>query len=259
MHCASQAERAFSCGIAGCLLTCALSLELRAAEPASTILAIEQFKEGLDDQVNVNGAVLTGLSLGTGTGISSLRNPVDIAGKSALQAFCVRISSIDGLFWSENPYTSVLRAERWRIDHVTRRHLDGASRYAPGEMVVVASLADGEPSAACGAATRVHVPAVAAGAPTASPLRAFVNAGGRNVEASLTVAGAASGTGIEAECRPLAREDARFLPKIADYVCEFALPKGQQATDAEITLTFSDPPFGEETWVERIQLPTITN
>lgn len=222
--------------------------------PVPAVLAAAEFKEGFDAQVNVNGAVIVGIVLGEGTGIGGVEQPVHAVGASPRRSLCVRIGSIDGLFWSENPYAVDPAAHRWRIANVARRFLQpAASRYNPGEIMVSASLAEGEPEHACLAVNRLHVPVRGQG--DADRLRVFVNAAGREVGATLEPPGESMAPTTTARCATLDTEGVRFPAKIADHVCEFDVPPLTAATHMTLKLSFTDPPFGGETWVEQLLLP----
>lgn len=214
-------------------------------------LAESTFREAYEDKLNVSTGVIVGLTLGVSSGIGSINEVVlDKSGLSNSEIACMRITSVDGLFWAENAFRIPGDESLWRIKPISKNFKDKVKTYGQTGMVGTVILSEENNEAACTAQAPILTPIIANLSANNQLLVTYINSSGRFTEAELHPVKQdrllATGT-----CQPVKYETAA----VYDQVCIFDLTDKQPSGLLEIRLFFDAPPFGVETWNETIALP----
>ena len=215
------------------------------------------FREGFGDTLNVSSGVVVGLSLGGGSGLASIEEVlIDKSGFPKASAFCLKETSVDGLFWAENSYREAQASEIWRVAPISEQFLDQLEPYGEDEVLATATIALSPLEDLCSAADLIYAPVVNLSENEPKQLTAFINSSHRFTEAGLWELGAADDDPpiAEATC-----ENANLdAAGVYDQVCVIDLEKVSVSGVRELRLFFDAPPFGMEPWTERVALPTRT-
>lgn len=211
------------------------------------------FREGYKDSLNVSTGVIVGLSLGGGTGLASIRKVlIDKSGFPRADTFCLKETSVDGLFWAENAYRGERSSGNWRVAPLARKFHDQLESYGADRVLVTATLPMHQADEACGAVDVVYAPIKPDEKPSGQ-LTAYVNSSRRYTEAGLWPLGAADDAApiVEARCEEADLETAG----VYDQKCNFDLEEMSIGGVHELRLFFEVPPFGMEPWTGRVALP----
>ena len=214
-------------------------------------LAETSFREAYEDKLNVSTGVIVGLTLGVSSGIGSINEVVlDKSGLSGSEIACMRITSVDGLFWAENAFRIPGNESLWRIKPISKNFKDKVKTYGQTGMVGTVILSETTDNSACTTQTPVLTPIIANLSANNQLLVTYINSSGRFTEAELHPVKQDSllATGT---CQSVEHQTAA----VYDQVCIFDLTDKQPSGLLEIRLFFDAPPFGVETWNETIALP----
>ena len=219
----------------------------------------EVFKEGYSNTLDVSAGIIVGLSLGGNTGITSLKETfIAQPHASNQEAICLRINSLDGLFWSENEYSlenvSTTPASKYmRFAPLTRSFLSQLKGYGAGKIIGYGKTelsTDSIKTSNCETSNYVLYPIQGSAINFANQLRIYINSSNRYTQVELSSTNN-DGPTIEAEC---ARSDFD-IAAIYDQTCRVEIPSSLMGNLIQAKLLFASPPFGSEEWTETIFIP----
>ncbi len=215
------------------------------AEPAGAV-----YREGYEARVNVSAGIVVGAVLGGGTAIADRKTvTVDISGVSGAGGFCLRVDTIDGRFWAQNPFrVNSAGAAPWAVSPITQKHAADLMKYADSEFVALATIpAIAGGGEACEGRADVIAPAISGDAPV---LTIQLNSSQRMTRGLLR-----SKSDSVLISRGVCRRAKFAVAAIFDQTCEFELPSPAPTGLATLELEFDAAPFGIEKWTETVALP----
>jgi len=218
-------------------------------------LASDEFREGFEDKVNVAGGVLLGLALGPATGLTAIDYvQLDKSGLLSATSICIRATTSDGLFWSENLFVIDGGESLWRAKPISKDFSDELKSYGEENIVISAGLITPDEQTSCENTRQVYAPVGLSQNIKSSILSFYINSTNRYVEAGLWTLGAGEDDDplVSAKCQ----EPSLQKSAIYDKVCQIDLSKMDKSGLFEFRIFLENPPFDVETWTETIALPS---
>ena len=225
------------------------------------------FKEGYANTLDVSAGIIVGLSLGQNTGISSLNETFIAPSKTTHDAMCLRINSVDGLFWSENEFNLRLDARQEnrngnnlpsvRFSPLTNSFMPQLRSYGPKKVIGFGKVSKsdktdkGKGSVHCESNDYALFPIQSAKAVNKNILQIYVNSSNRYTTLVLSLDG--SEVRHDVECKPSDFD----IAAIFDQSCTIEIPPEFFGQFINASLSFSSPPFGTEVWRETVFIPAL--
>ncbi|PHR93633.1 MAG: hypothetical protein COA69_03050 [Robiginitomaculum sp.] len=195
------------------------------AQEVKLNISAENFSEGYTGQVNVSSAgVLVGLSIGAKS-VWTISNVAVELPKDTPKQLCLRISSLDGRFWSENPYLPPSGVTTASLGPLTKQYTKVLKTMSSEQLAFRIAVPT---STGCTDLSSAHyLPVIGSGE---SVLVVHINSGDRRVVTRLSRAGKAISNNVE--CEPIVNS-ARVA---ADRVCRIPLPEASGRADLQLAL-----------------------
>ncbi len=226
------------CGLSGLAYQPVMSF----AQEAQLAIPAEEFAEGYTGQANVSSAgVLVGLSIGADT-VWSVDYVEVMLPRIAQNRMCLRTSSIDGRFWSENPYLSTGDAHTASLGPLSRQYTQILKTMPSDQLAIRVAV---PPLGDCDDLSLAqYLPVLGK---NGHELVVHINSGDRRAVTRLVRTGKALSENIE--CNPI--ESAARVA--ADRLCRIPLP--ETPGDAELQLALIGISGTPETMSFNVYLP----
>jgi len=195
------------------------------AQETKLTISTENFAEGYTGQVNVSSAgVLVGLSVGTKP-VWAISNVAVELPKDTPKQLCLRTSSLDGRFWSENPYRPPNGVTTASLGPLTKQYTKVLKTMSSDQLAFRVAVPT---SGKCtDLSSAQYLPVIGEGK---KELVVHINSGDKRVVTRLSRAGKAVSENIE--CLPV-ENSARIA---ADRKCFIPLPKNPGKADLQLAL-----------------------
>lgn len=260
------------------LLTGGMISEAQTVDYGTALLQVppEAFREDLGD-VNVSRTPLVAFTrhkADTESGSRDNRGQIVLDLQHLVQTqskldVCLKTSSNDGVFWSENPFLVDPGNEKkryWRFQPITEEYYEEIERYLPEGLLPLAGYVTekGDSVSTCARPERVYLPAV--GSCYAPEINIYVNSSNRRMQAKVNVPETTGTDAILLDCRepegwiPPPDEERNQCEQyeatvLFDKVCRLDASEIESSGVYELTMSFQND-FGIEEAKEQLLLPT---